>query len=978
MEIEHAADAISELVRRYTEGNNGGWSLSDQPKHCRRDLIERMFQLLGWGVQRREGHADDARKVICEDRRTTCDSSIAPDYSFHLHGRRKFFVHTPRPGVSVDEDVRDAYLLRRFAWSSKLSLSILTDFEQFAAYDCRYRPQQSDSSATARVLCYQHTQYADCWADIVAIFSRDCVERGSLEEYVRGRPKRRAVCEVDDSLCAEMERWRIELASNLACNNERLSSSEVSFAVQKVIDRILFLRIREAQGIGADGQLQSLLDADGIYSRIGQLDALVDARYDARARDGTQPGTKPKDLWTRSLEIDDRVLRNIIRSLYDPESPYEFSALSPEVLGQVYERFLGKVVRLGESRQVQLDAKPEVKKAGGVFYTPTEIVEYIIERTVGRLLLGRTPHEVAGRSTPGSDTPPSGHPLAVLDPACGSGAFLVGTYQYLLDWYQNWYVEHDPSQFNGCMFQTPQGYWRLTPTARARILLDHVYGVDADPQAVEVTKLSLLLRLLEGACPTPAQQDATTAHLALPDLSANIKCGDSLIGRDFRGLEQTDTPRRFDTLATAFDWDFEFSEVRVRGGFDAVVGNPPYLNARLVTQIHGTDVKRYFANHYVCASRGYDLYVLFVERAFHLLSKGGWWGMIVPNKIATLDYAAECRRLMLEQTAIDEITDLARLKVFPGVGVYPYIIVWRKARASREHTIRVRQARSPADLHDPRASSHMVQADISPQIGLAIHGELNVEARVQTQPLGRRGTLHSGTTGFAAQRMAEALSEWGPTGASPHFEFIVSRNIDRYAIKLGNVRFLRTIYSQPVLPAAAAHLSKQKRHLYASQKIVIAGMTRRLEAAYDRCGLALGVQVYAVARTVDDPRYLLGLLNSSLLSYLFRLRFQAKRLAGGYLSLNKGQLEQLPIRILDLQQADERAQHDQVVRSVRRMEALYEELMAVRSEDGRRALQVKIEETDRELDQLVYTLYELSTAEIRTVEQSMLLTSKNV
>ena len=165
-------------------------------------------------------------------------------------------------------------------------------------------------------------------------------------------------------------------------------------------------------------------------------------------------------------------------------------------------------------------------------------------------------------------------------------------------------------------------------------------------------------------------------------------------------------------------------------------------------------------------------------------------------------------------------------------------------------------------------------------------------------------------------------------------------------------------------------MTDNKRRLYTEDKIVIAGMTRRLEATYDKGGLALGVQVYAVAEMIDNPRYLLGLLNSALLSHLFRMRFQAKHLAGGYLSINKGQLESLPIRVLDLKQSKERKQHDRIVALVDHILTLHKQLATAKTTHQRTTLSRQIEATDREIDALVYELYGLSNEEIRIVEEA--------
>jgi Eco57I restriction-modification methylase len=285
-------------------------------------------------------------------------------------------------------------------------------------------------------------------------------------------------------------------------------------------------------------------------------------------RDERDREEKP-DTLTPALEVGDRLLRRIIRGLYYPESPHEFSVLSVDVLGQVYEQFLGKVIRLTRSgHRAVVEEKPEVRKAGGVYYTPTYIVDYIVEKTVGKLLEGKRPGPRGGASR-----------LRIVDPACGSGSFLIGAYQYLLDWHRDRYVEDGPEKWSRQLYQGQGGQWHLTIDEKKRILLNNIHGVDIDPQAVEVTKLSLLLKVLEGESEASlATQLRMFQERALPDLDDNIKCGNTLIGTDFHHSEQTALLdyEEYERI-NAFNWKTAFPQIFSgdNPGFDAVIGNPP-------------------------------------------------------------------------------------------------------------------------------------------------------------------------------------------------------------------------------------------------------------------------------------------------------------------------------------------------------------------------------------------------------------------
>jgi type I restriction-modification system DNA methylase subunit len=483
-----------------------------------------------------------------------------------------------------------------------LPLSILTDFEEFAVYDCRVEPKLTDKASVARVLYLNFREYVPQWEEIAKIFAREAILKGSFDKFAESTKAKRGTTEVDDAFLSEIEKWRADLARTLALRNPKLSQRDLNFAVQRTIDRIVFLRICEDRRIEVYGRLQALLNGENTYRRLYQLFREADERYNSglfyfqKEKDRVEP---PDDL-TPELEIDDAVLKGIIRRLYYPDSPYEFSVLPADILGQVYEQFLGKVIRLTEGHQARVEDKPEVKKAGGVYYTPTYIVDYIVKNTVGKLLENKTPKQ-AGK-------------LRVLDPACGSGSFLIGAYQYLLDWHRDWYSDNDAKKWatgkKPTIYQGLGGEWKLTTTERKRILLQNIYGVDIDAQAVEVTKLSLLLKVLEGESEqTLATQLRFYHERALPDLGRNIKCGNSLIGPDF--YQQTemrllDDEQRY--RINVFDWNAEFSEIMRAGGFDAVIGNPPYIDVKQLPQLIKTELSRVYSS----ATRRFDLYIPFV------------------------------------------------------------------------------------------------------------------------------------------------------------------------------------------------------------------------------------------------------------------------------------------------------------------------------------------------------------------------------
>ncbi len=583
------------------------------------------------------------------------------------------------------------------------------------------------------------------------------------------------------------------------------------------------------------------------------------------------------------------------------------------------------------------------RKTDGVFYTPDPVVRYIVQQTLAPL----------ADASPGHD-----HPLRVLDPACGDGAFLVEVFRFLVA-----RADEDPVDSTGATLSTE------AVERRMRILRAHVFGVDIDRHAVAAAKR----RLARLALGLGADDQATSAqHRSIERLArrlaGNLRCGDALLGPEFF-LNDGDAFRQQEGGCTApFAWSRDFADVLDNGGFDAVVGNPPYVNIRLIGQSRGAAVKEYFGHRYQCARGAYDLYVLFLEKAYELLRGGGTCGMIVPNKVAALDYAATCRGMLLEQTRLLHITDVAQLGLFPDAHVYPYVLCFKKEIPAADHMVAIHHPTNEAEMQAAQPSIEVHQSSFSSERGFRIHGELDVESRVATEPLGTRASLHSGTTGFVARQVAAALLELPTESDEPCFEFIVTGNIDRYAIRPGNVRYMNHSYERPGLPVAAAQLSAGKRRLFAAPKIVVGGMTRRIEAAFDPGNLALGVQVFAAVDPQDDPRYLLGLLNSKLLSYLFRIRFQAKRLANGYLAVNKAQLAQLPIRIIDPNQPTDQSLHDQIVKNVETMTRLQAELAETAGMRAAEPLQWQVDQCDADIDRCTYALYQVTDEERAAAE----------
>src|SRR6266540_3481664 len=499
-----APDNIRQLVQRFEQHRDAYRSGRYNETQLRREFLDPFFEALGWDIFNRQGYAEPYKDVIHEDSLLIEGENKAPDYAFRIGGTRKFFVEAKKPAVNIEFNIHPAFQLRRYAWSAKLPLGILTDFEEFAVYDCRVKPDKGDKAATGRVKLLSYKDYIEKWDEIAVIFSREAVLKGSFDEYAEGMKTKKGTTEVDDAFLAEIERWRDLLAKNIALRNPNLTVRELNYAVQMTIDRIVFLRICEDRGVERDEELKEIAfspsplaplplgdrvavrrTGEGIYPALIQLFQRADMRYNSglfHFKDEKEQSSAA-DTLTPKLKIDDKVLQDIIKNLYYPDSPYVFKEIPSDILGQVYERFLGKVIRLTAGHQAKVEEKPEVRKAGGVYYTPTYIVDYIVQNTVGKLLEGKTPKEAAK--------------LKILDPACGSGTFPLGAYQYLLDWHLKWYADNEPEKWargkEPAIYQASPspvlrtaaqspagrgagGEWKLTTARKKEILLNSIFG----------------------------------------------------------------------------------------------------------------------------------------------------------------------------------------------------------------------------------------------------------------------------------------------------------------------------------------------------------------------------------------------------------------------------------------------------------------------------------------------------------------------
>ena len=674
---------ISEKITLFEQHKEIYTSTQYNETLLRDDFLDAFFSELGWDLTNSKGLSHAYRDVIKEEAVATEDGVKAPDFTFRIGGARRFFVEAKRPSVHIKKIQSAAYQLRRYAWSAKLPLSILTSFSEFAVYDGRVRPSAKDPAAKARIFYCKYSELEENWDWIAKTFSKSNVLAGSLDKWLLENRAPRGKSDVDDDFLQTIEGWRTDLAKNIALCNPTLTERDINFSVQRVIDRIVFLRICEDRGIENYARLRTSTKKGNVYGQLCDLFKEADTKYNSglfHFKKEKERDENP-DTLTLDLKIEDLTLRSIIKDLYYPNSPYEFSVIPADILGQVYEQFLGKIIRLTAQHSAVVEYKPEVKKAGGVYYTPSYIVDFMIKQTVGILIEGKTPGQIKE--------------IKILDPACGSGSFLIGAYQYLLDWHLSFYTASDANKWTKgarpALVETTANEWRLTLEERKRILTSHIHGVDIDYQAVEVTKLSLLLKVLEGETDLTLQPTLIgLGERALPDLGNNIKCGNSLIGPKFYDAGMLPLGDYAPEKVNVFDWagDDGFPGIMSSGGFRVVVGNPPYIFAR---EHMSKEEKKYYSNHYELAWEKYNTYLLFMEALLSLLSTNGLGAYIVPNSWLTIESAKNIREKYIDH--ILEVVDL-NYPAFKKVSMEPTIFVIEGAASSKPPQVSRVKARS--------------------------------------------------------------------------------------------------------------------------------------------------------------------------------------------------------------------------------------------------------------------------------------------
>jgi adenine-specific DNA-methyltransferase len=981
-------EQLRKLVDKFRNNISQFTNKDYKEQRLRQDFVDEFFKLLDWDISNKECAIEEFRDVVIEDNLEISGTQKYPDYTFRIGNEPVFFVETKKPSVDIKGAIDPAHQVRRYGYSAKLKLSILTDFHEFAIYDTRVKPGKNDKSTVARLEYISYEDYEKKWDFLYGLLSKEAVKKGSINNYV-GKGTKKGTLEVDKDFLKLIEDWRSELAKNIAKNNKKTEIDAINMAVQKIIDRIIFLRICEDKGIEQFENLHTIGNDKAVYEKLV-------AYFDKANRKYNSELFKP-DSFVNELYVDDEILQSIIQGLYPPECSYAFSVLPVEILGNIYEQFLGKTIHLTETHQARIEEKPEVRKAGGVYYTPKYIVDYIIKNTVGEKIKGLTPKEM--------------EKIKILDPACGSGSFLLGAYTCLLNYHLAYYAKKEnlaKALKNEVIYPSKKDSYKLTIKEKQNILLNNIFGVDIDAQAVEVTKLSLMLKLLEGESDESAGKlFKYSQEKLLPTLSGNIKCGNSLIGPDFyKGNLQLFDDRELKNKVNDFDWNNKekgFGEIIDKGGFDCVIGNPPYVRQESLSEYKG-----YFEKNYRVYDGVADLYAYFIEKGINLLKSEGLFSYIVANKWMRANYG-DLLREFLKKEGISEVVDFGDLPVFEGATTYPCIIKVKKG--VKQKTIIAVNVTSLdfADLSGYVENNlfSINLSDLSKDGWALVDGrtsqllnKLKKSGMVLGEYVGEK-VYYGIKTGLneafvITKEIKSQLIKEDPKSAEIIKPFVAGRDIKRYG-DLQTNKFLILIsngwtnrnrgtknaenYFRCAYPAVSKYLAKYEAQAKArydkgdywwelrkcayydefkKPKFLLPDISLRGNFAFDPTG-----EIYCVNTAymiVSDDKYLLGILNSKLMTFFYK--HLSAVFSGGYLRFIYQYLIQLPI-----------ANTLKTDKSRKGIEALVDQMLetqkkahSAKTECDKKHYQQKLEILDNQIDDFVYGLYGLTKEEVAVVE----------
>ncbi len=649
-------DRLNQLVHAYA-AHFAQYSQTDYNEtEVRNDFVNPFFEILGWDVLNQKKLPQHLREVKHEAAVYVEEDGKAkkkkPDYAFHLGTDICFFLETKKPSVNILESKEAAFQTRRYGWNGNLKASVLSNFTDLIIYDTSIRPDPEDDVTKAMIAHYHYTEYVEKFDEIAQLLSRASVVSGKFEEQFDKVTDSFKKEPFDKYFLAQIKEWRLILSRDLYQNNPDLEEEPLNIFVQRIINRIVFLRICEDRNLEKYETLKNIKT----YAELKELFDAADQKYNSGLFELIDE---------EELQITDTLLIQIFQELYYPNSCYEFSIVEPYIIGQIYELFLEEKIVISDAA-VLVEKKTEIIDSQGVVNTPKNITDLIVQQTLKPLYQ----YELF----PKWDT------YRIADICCGSGNFLLSAYEYILNRYIMYYTEMDLENAlqKGILIYKGNDLYTLSFEKRYQILQQNIFGIDIDNLATEVCKFSLLIKLIEDVSPCRHKR-------LLPNLDHTIRNGNSLVDAKYLAYNPDfyeDT--QLISQLKLFDWNTELNGKK----FDAVIGNPPYI--RVQNMVHYSEseyqyLKSDLSGFETAKSELLDKYYLFLERGLELLAPNGRLGYIIPHKFMLIKAGGVLRKMLSEKKCVETIIHFGTEQVFKGKSTYTCLLFLENTRHKKFH-----------------------------------------------------------------------------------------------------------------------------------------------------------------------------------------------------------------------------------------------------------------------------------------------------
>lgn len=625
---------ISDLVRKYEQ--NRGYYISEKYNETllRSDFLDVFFELLGWDIKNENSKSTFEREVLLEEALKGDELHIKkPDYTFRLFNHRKFFVEAKKPSIKIDIANESAIQIRKYGYTAKLKISVLSNFEYLLIYDCSFPVNNNDNVNKCLIKKYHYTEYEKNFEEIKSYLGKESVYSGNFDknwEYIEENINK---YNVDDLFLKQINDWRLNLGQSIYNIKPDIEETELNDYVQSYINSIIFLRVCEDRNIEEYHALLKIKNKNN-FSLLLKKFHDADVRYNS--------GLFKLPYQKEIIGQISSVYWDIISQLYYPNSPYSFAVFSSDVLGNIYEIFLRDKLYI-TSKGIIIDRKPE-NIDRDVVSTPIYIIQNILNLTLKEKLKSKNLDDILK--------------YKIADIACGSGSFLLEAFQYINDYLIDYYTKVDCSK----LIKIGVNSYKLDFKIKKQIMMKCIYGIDKDYNAVETTKFGLLLKLLENE----TTESLPSENAILPELK-HIFFGNSLINsNDVQNLDKD--------LINVIN-PFDYNDLK----FDIIIGNPPYMKTEDIKNLTPLEKPLYKAK-FISAKKQYDKYFLFIEQSLNILNDNGIIGYILPSKFTKVGAAKTLRSFLKENKNIKNITSFGANQIFGGKTTYTNILILDKEK----------------------------------------------------------------------------------------------------------------------------------------------------------------------------------------------------------------------------------------------------------------------------------------------------------